>query len=590
MLFFPARRAAVDSADLSLVTMYTDYYDSFNNNISFPFLQMRIAAIYYIMKKTDKEWNTFEKATQTMTKGVDQWKLDIASNPRLVAIADKFGAALDTYIAQGHKFKRIFLDQDKAQKDMLTVARELQGVSEEIRAAMKAEMQSVMTNSRLTILIFALVALIIGITAAIFITRGVTGPIKESIVVLQGIAQGDLEQKVEVDRKDEVGDLLIAMKQLLSAEKNMADIVGKMAVGDLDVSLQKRSDNDLLVIALDELATAERTVANVAEQVADGDLQVNIRARSDVDSLMTAFKRMVARLTDVVYNIRTGAEEVAAGSEEMSATAESLAQGASQQAASVEESSASMEEMASGIQQSADNAKQTESIALQAAEDAKRSGEAVDEAVRAMKDIAEKISIIQEIARQTDLLALNAAIEAARAGEHGKGFAVVASEVRKLSERSQEAASEITELSAKSSEVAEVAGERLTQLVPAIQKTADLVQEITAASLEQSTGADQVSQALQQLDQVIQQNSSASEEMASTSEELSAQAQQLQNTIGYFRMENVVASSRPHAAPAARKSEALPSRASSGKAAPAAVDLDMGLGEDDPHDKMFERF
>jgi methyl-accepting chemotaxis protein len=219
----------------------------------------------------------------------------------------------------------------------------------------------------------------------------------------------------------------------------------------------------------------------------------------------------------------------------MTSTAQQLSQGATEQAAAAEESTSSMEEMSSSIQQNADNARQTDKIASKAAEDARSSGNAVVRTVSAMKQVAEKISIIEEIARKTDLLALNAAVEAARAGEHGKGFAVVASEVRKLAERSQTAAAEISRLSIDGVQIAEGAGQLLTKLVPDIQKTAELVREIAAASAEQSTGATQVNKAIQQLDQVIQQNSAASEEMASTAEELSSQAEVLQSTIAFFK-------------------------------------------------------
>jgi len=198
-----------------------------------------------------------------------------------------------------------------------------------------------------------------------------------------------------------------------------------------------------------------------------------------------------------------------------------------------------MEEMGSNIKQNADNALQTEKISQKAAADAQDSGNAVNEAVEAMNQIAAKISIIEEIARQTNLLALNAAIEAARAGEHGKGFAVVASEVRKLAERSQTAAAEISGLSGSTVQVATKAGEMLVKLVPGIQKTAELVQEISAASAEQNSGVDQINKVLAQLDTVIQQNASASEEMASTSEELSSQAEQMQSAMEFFKVDNV---------------------------------------------------
>ncbi len=279
----------------------------------------------------------------------------------------------------------------------------------------------------------------------------------------------------------------------------------------------------------------------ISNKLSEGDLTVKI----DVDStdetglLLTAMKHMVAKLREIVGEVKRAGDNVSAGSQELSATAEEMSQGATEQAASAEEVSSSMEQMTSNIKQNADNALQTEKIAIKSAEDAGKGGQAVSETVSAMKDIAGKISIIEEIARQTNLLALNAAIEAARAGEHGKGFAVVASEVRKLAERSQTAAGEISTLSTTSVDVAEKAGEMLLRIVPDIQKTADLVQEISSACNEQNSGSDQINKAIQQLDQVIQQNASASEEMASTSEELSSQAEQLQSIIAFFRTDDV---------------------------------------------------
>ena len=319
-----------------------------------------------------------------------------------------------------------------------------------------------------------------------------------------------------------------------------ADYVDKISKGDIPPVITETYYGDFNQIKnnLNTLIEAMEQITTTAEEIASGNLTVKVKERSAQDKLMQAMGSMVQGLTEIVSNTQTVARQVMSGSQEMSTSAEQLSQGAVEQSASVEEVSSSMEEMAVNIKQNSENAQITERTAVKAAEDARESGKAVSEMVGAMKQIAGKIFIIEEIARQTNLLALNAAIEAARAGEHGKGFAVVASEVRKLAERSQTAAGEINILSTSSVQIAERAGEMLTRIVPDIQKTADLVQEITAASNEQSSGVDQINKAIQQLDQVIQQNASASEEMASTSEELLGQAEQLQSTIAFFKIGN----------------------------------------------------
>ncbi len=279
-------------------------------------------------------------------------------------------------------------------------------------------------------------------------------------------------------------------------------------------------------------------IVGFLNRAANGDYtkRVDIARKDEIGTMVNALNVMSSKLVEVVTLVVDGSSQVAAGSEELSATSESLSQGATEQASSLEEVSSSMEQMASNIEANAKNAHDTEDIARKSAGNAGEGGKAVSETVEAMKQIAEKISIIEDIARQTNLLALNAAIEAARAGEHGKGFAVVAAEVRKLAERSGDAAAEISELSSNSVAVAEKAGQMLSELVPDIQRTAELIQEISVASSEQNTGAEQINSALQQLDNVVQQNASASEEMASTSHDLAEQASQLQHTISFFKV------------------------------------------------------
>jgi len=279
-------------------------------------------------------------------------------------------------------------------------------------------------------------------------------------------------------------------------------------------------------------------VTEVVQQVADGDLSVHIDLKgNDTTSMLAAIKAMIGKLTQIIGEVRTAADNLTNAAGQVSATAQSLSQSSSEQAASVEETTSSMEEMSASIVQNTENAKVTDGMASKAAKEAAEGGEAVSRTVEDMKSIASKIGIIDDIAYQTNLLALNAAIEAARAGDHGKGFAVVAAEVRKLAERSQIAAQEIGNLASSSVKQAERAGLLLTEMVPTIRKTSDLVQEIASASQEQTSGVGQINGAMGQLNQATQQNASASEELAATAEELGSQAEQLQQTMTFFRLD-----------------------------------------------------
>lgn len=302
---------------------------------------------------------------------------------------------------------------------------------------------------------------------------------------------------------------------------------------------------------LRQLGVDPAALVDVAKQIAAGKLGIRFEEKIIPGSVYEAMKTMSEQLQVVIAEVLSAVENFASGSEELAASAESLAQGANQQSTSVQSVSQSVTEMASNIGTTSENAHQTETIANKASANAGETGAAVNGTVKAMQEIAEKISVVEEIARQTNLLALNAAIEAARAGEQGKGFAVVAAEVRKLAERSGAAAAEISELSSNSVAVAEKAGGMLEAMVPDINRTAELVQEINAASTEQSSGVDLINDNILNLDNVVQQNASMSQEVASTAEELSGQSQQLQHTMSYFDLTGVDLTSPQAALPPA---------------------------------------
>lgn len=296
----------------------------------------------------------------------------------------------------------------------------------------------------------------------------------------------------------------------------------------------------IIYLMLGKMVRPIIVVSELADRVSTGDLveveQIKVED-DEVGALFHSFKKMVETLRDVVINITNSSDQIATASRELSQNSQQVAEGANEQASAAEQVSASMEQMAANIQQNTDNSKQTERIAIAAADGIKSGNEGALMSVDSMRKIAGKISIIGDIAFQTNILALNAAVEAARAGEQGRGFAVVAAEVRRLAERSKVAADEINILTNNGVQFAEDSSRKLESIVPEIQRTAQLVQEISAASMEQTVGAEQVNNAIQQLNTVTQQNAETSEQMASSAEELSSQAEQLKEVIGFFRIQ-----------------------------------------------------